>query len=80
MASCRTCGSDAACKCGMVRWNGWVRKAMLSALNAAEAYDESVRLADAPQRRFELRDAMERAQGRVQDLQWSQLVELAYAR
>jgi hypothetical protein len=79
MSDCITCGQTVSCLCsGPVGWSVRVRRAMVCAREAQEAY--RVAWAEHPLRRLELRDALETAQGRVLDLQWVQLGDAGYAR
>ena len=79
MSDCITCGQTISCRCsGPVDWPVRVRRAMVCAREAHEAY--RVAWAEHPLRRLELSDALETAQGRVLDLQWVQLRDMGYAR
>ena len=79
MSDCITCGKTVSCLCsGPVDWSVRVRRAMVCAREAHEA--DRAAWAEHPRRRMELREAFEKAQGRVLDLQWVQLRDMGYAR
>lgn len=77
---CRACGLvlDVSCKCGAARWNTRVRLAMLDAHEAHQALEGSI--GEHPLVRLRLRDALEKKQGRVVDLQWVYLESIGAAK
>lgn len=73
MDDCIRCGQTrTVCKCYITTWSLKVVKAMVAATDAVAAY-KAASTAEHPLKRLELRDAMEKAQGRVIDLQWAEL-------
>ena len=67
---CKTCGKNTVvCNCSLGNWSLYIRRAMLVAREAADAYNKAVY--EHPLTRLELRDRMEKLQGRVVNLQWA---------